>query len=64
MGFMGGDAKADKWDFTHANKLVPRCNGPTCGLSPRAIERLLKIGHTTTASSATGAANRCGNCGE
>jgi len=45
MGFMNGDSKTDKWDFSNAKKLVLWCNGPACGQSPRAIRGLLKIGY-------------------
>ena len=45
MGFMDGDRKTEKWDFTNAKKLVLWCNGPACGQSPRAIRGLLKIGY-------------------
>lgn len=45
MGFMGGEMKTDKWDFTTAKKLVLWCNGPACGQSPRAIKGLLKAGY-------------------
>lgn len=45
MGFMDGDMKTEKWDFTKAKKLVFWCNGPACGQSPRAIKGLLKTGY-------------------
>ncbi len=45
MGFMGGEMKTDKWDFTNAKELVLWCNGPSCGQSPRAIKGLLDVGY-------------------
>jgi rhodanese-related sulfurtransferase len=45
MGLMDGDMKTDNWDFTSAKKLVLWCNGPSCGQSPRAIKRLIKVGY-------------------
>lgn len=33
--------KTDKWDFTDAKKVVLFCNGPLCGVSPRAIRGLV-----------------------
>jgi len=44
MGFMDGEMKTEKWDFSDAKKLVFWCNGPACGQSPRAIKGLLKTG--------------------
>jgi len=45
LGFLGGDQKTDKWDFTDAKDLLLWCNGPWCGQSPRAIKALLKAGY-------------------
>lgn len=45
LGFMGGEMKTDKWDFTKCKQLVFWCNGPACGQSPRAIKGLLKTGY-------------------
>ncbi len=45
MGFMGGEMKTSKWDFTNAKVLVLWCNGPACGQSPRAINGLLNVGY-------------------
>jgi len=45
MGFLGGDKKTDKWDFSNAKELVLWCNGPSCGQSPRAIRGLLDVGY-------------------
>ncbi|MCU7797565.1 MAG: rhodanese-like domain-containing protein [Candidatus Thiodiazotropha sp. (ex Semelilucina semeliformis)] len=47
MGFMDGERKTEKWDFSNAKKLVVWCNGPACGQSPRAIKGLLKVGYPT-----------------
>jgi len=44
-GFMDGDLKSDKWDFSNAKELVLWCNGPACDQSPRAIEGLLNVGY-------------------
>jgi rhodanese-related sulfurtransferase len=45
LGLLGGDAKNDEWDFTAAKKLLFWCNGMWCGQSPRAIQKLLKMGY-------------------
>ncbi len=45
LGFMDGDMKTDKWDFTQAKDLLLWCNGPWCGQSPRAIKALLALGY-------------------
>ena len=44
-GFLNGDLKTDKWDFSQAKKIILWCNGPWCGQSPRAIRALLKLGY-------------------
>ena len=43
-GFMDGDLKTDKWDFSGAKTVLLWCNGPWCGQSPRAIRALVKHG--------------------
>jgi len=45
LGFLGGDQKTEKWDFSDAKELLLWCNGPWCGQSPRAIQALLKAGY-------------------
>ncbi len=45
FGFLGGDQKTEKWDFSDAKELLLWCNGPWCGQSPRAIRALLKAGY-------------------
>ena len=45
LGFMDGDMKTDKWDFSQAKDLLLWCNGPWCGQSPRAIKALLALGY-------------------
>ena len=45
QGFLDGELKSDKWDFTDAKELVLWCNGPACGQSPRAIKGLLEVGY-------------------
>jgi rhodanese-related sulfurtransferase len=45
FGFLGGDQKTEKWDFSDAKELLLWCNGPWCGQSPRAIKALLKAGY-------------------
>ncbi len=45
MGFMDGELKSGKWNFSKAKDLVLWCNGPSCGQSPRAIKGLLKVGY-------------------
>lgn len=44
-GFLDGELKTDKWDFTKAKDLVLFCNGMLCGQSPRAIKGLVKNGY-------------------
>jgi len=44
LGWFGADQKTATWDFTNAKELVLWCNGPWCGLSPRAIHGLLAHG--------------------
>jgi rhodanese-related sulfurtransferase len=45
QGFLDGDLKSDKWDFTQAKELVLWCNGPACDQSPRAVKGLLEVGY-------------------
>lgn len=45
LGFLGGDQKTEKWDFSDAKELLLWCNGPWCGQSPRAIRGLLSAGY-------------------
>ncbi len=45
LGFLDGDQKTEKWDFSDAKKLLLWCNGPWCGQSPRAIRALLSVGY-------------------
>ena len=45
LGFLDGDMKTDKWDFSQAKELLLWCNGPWCGQSPRAIKALLALGY-------------------
>ena len=45
LGFMDGDKKTEKWDFSNAKDVLLWCNGPWCGQSPRAIRGLLKVGY-------------------
>jgi len=45
LGFMDGNLKTEKWDFSKAKELLLWCNGPWCGQSPRAIRALLKAGY-------------------
>jgi rhodanese-related sulfurtransferase len=45
IGIINGEAKTEKWDFTHAKELVLWCNGPECEQSPRAIKGLLNVGY-------------------
>ena len=45
FGFLNGNLKTDKWDFSQAKKLILWCNGPWCGQSPRAIRALLDLGY-------------------
>ncbi len=45
FGFLDGDLKTDKWDFSQAKDLLLWCNGPWCGQSPRAIRGLLSLGY-------------------
>ena len=45
MGFMDGDQKTEKWDFSNAKELLLWCNGPWCGQSPRAIRSLIAMGY-------------------
>lgn len=37
--------ETEDWDFTEAKDLVIWCNGPARGKSPRAMRRLLHVGH-------------------
>ncbi len=45
LGFLDGDQKTDKWDFSNAKELLLWCNGPWCEQSPRAIHGLIEAGY-------------------
>lgn len=45
FGFLDGDQKTEKWDFSDAKELLLWCNGPWCGQSPRAIRALISAGY-------------------